>query len=151
MHERMKQAREAAHLTQQELAEQLHMNRSTFSGYETGARNPSERTLADLARICGVSLDWLKTGEGEMKATKATSDPDSTVAYLASEYNLRPEMKELVRTICHMSPMAQDLTVRYLREISACVNPGNPKMSSSEAPEPKPEKKDDGGLGLVDV
>lgn len=153
LHERMKKAREAAHLTQQDLAEQVHMNRSTFSGYETGARQPSERTLADISRICGVSLEWLRSGEGDMVEAKkaATADPDSTVAYLASEYGLRPEIKELIRTICHMSPTAQNLTVEYLRNISACVNPTggvNSKLATSEDGK-KGGTKDD--LGLVDV
>lgn len=32
----------------------------------TGQREPSERTIADICRVFGVSKLWLDTGEGEM-------------------------------------------------------------------------------------
>lgn len=32
----------------------------------TGQRKPSERTIADICRVFGVSKLWLDTGEGEM-------------------------------------------------------------------------------------
>ena len=32
----------------------------------TGQREPSDRTIADICRVFGVSELWLRTGEGEM-------------------------------------------------------------------------------------
>ena len=55
----IKEARERAGLTQAELAEQLVINAVTLSGYETGKHDPKSETLTNIARICGVSVDYL--------------------------------------------------------------------------------------------
>lgn len=35
-----------------------------------GQRDPSDRTIADICRVCGVDEIWLRTGTGEMFAPK---------------------------------------------------------------------------------
>lgn len=40
----------------------------------TGAREPSERTLSDIVRVCGVDEVWLRTGVGEPFRAKSKRD-----------------------------------------------------------------------------
>lgn len=56
---RIKEARKAANLTQRELAEMLGIKVSTLSGYEVGTHDPKSNTLADIARICSTTVDYL--------------------------------------------------------------------------------------------
>ena len=56
---RIKEARKAANLTQRELAEMLGIKVSTLSGYEIGAHDPKSNTLAEIARICSVTVNYL--------------------------------------------------------------------------------------------
>lgn len=56
---RIKEARQAANLTQQQLAEMLGIKGTTLSGYEIGAHDPKSDTLVDIARICNTSVDYL--------------------------------------------------------------------------------------------
>ena len=46
----------------------------------SGQRIPSERTIVDIARVCGVNPIWLRSGEGEM--FQAMSEDEELDAYL---------------------------------------------------------------------
>ena len=56
---RIKEARVAAQLTQKQLADMLGIKDATLSGYETGAHDPKSNMLADIARICNTTVDYL--------------------------------------------------------------------------------------------
>lgn len=56
---RLKEAREAKGLNQKVLAERVGVTPASLSAYEKDGKNPSLNVAAELARECGVSLDWL--------------------------------------------------------------------------------------------
>lgn len=58
-HQRLCLLRKASGMTQQELCEHLHLRRSTYSYYETGATSPSLEILQRIATEFDVSLDYL--------------------------------------------------------------------------------------------
>jgi transcriptional regulator with XRE-family HTH domain len=65
---RIRQARQRLGITQTELAQVLGVHRSSVAHWEGVKRiNPGHDRLADLARICCVSYEWLATGRGTMK------------------------------------------------------------------------------------
>lgn len=47
------------HLTQEELASMLQVDRSTLASWEINRREPDIRTLCRLASFFNVSVDWL--------------------------------------------------------------------------------------------
>lgn len=55
----LREARLAAGKTQQETADLLGVNYSTYSGYETGKRKPKPAQLQQLAAFFGVTADYL--------------------------------------------------------------------------------------------
>lgn len=57
--EKLKSARQAAGLTQYEMAQQLGVNNTTYCGYETGRRQPDIPRLRQLASLLDVSADQL--------------------------------------------------------------------------------------------
>lgn len=59
MSERLKEKREKAGLTQQEVADKLKITQPTYAGYETGRRQPDIETLSKIADIFETSLDYL--------------------------------------------------------------------------------------------
>ena len=67
---RLREARLAADLTMQELADKAHLprGRSDVYRYETGERTPSLQRAGALAQALGVSKGWLVFGEGQRKA-----------------------------------------------------------------------------------
>ena len=59
--------REDSDLTQQEIAEVLHISQRAYSHYENGTRDIPTSILIDLARHYNVSIDYLV---GETKTKK---------------------------------------------------------------------------------
>ena len=57
--ERLKELRKSANLSQAKLATKVGFNRSTISDWETRDKEPSFKTLCELARIFDVSTDYL--------------------------------------------------------------------------------------------
>ena len=62
---RLKAARQHANLRQKELADRVGVNQAVISNIERGIAGSSKR-LPEIARACGVSLDWLTLGTGDM-------------------------------------------------------------------------------------
>lgn len=73
---RLKLARQHKNMTQMEVAEKLGISNGTLSGYERNYRDPDTETLAKLAELYGVSVDWL---------TGRTDHPNSNVVRKKSE------------------------------------------------------------------
>lgn len=56
---RLKQLRENAKLSQDDLAKKIHKSKSVISGYENNIKTPPIDVLTSLALIYNVSLDYL--------------------------------------------------------------------------------------------
>ncbi|MBQ8514227.1 MAG: helix-turn-helix transcriptional regulator [Ruminococcus sp.] len=56
---RIKELRQKAGLTQQQLAERIWVSKAAISNYELYERNPSPEILIKLARVFHVSTDYL--------------------------------------------------------------------------------------------
>ena len=68
--QRLVSARKGASLTQSEVAEYLGIKRQTYSAYERGVSTPDANTIAQLARLFGVSAGELVTGETPANAIR---------------------------------------------------------------------------------
>ena len=85
-------------LSQEELAEKVFVTRQAVSRWESGDTTPSVDKLKTLARIYGVSLDWLcsDTADGEPpEAAKPEADRNPDDAPAGKE----GEKKQKIRAI----------------------------------------------------
>lgn len=57
-----------------EFAERLHVSGPFISMICSGAKVPSERTVADICREFNVSLAWLQDGVGEMYVQRSANE-----------------------------------------------------------------------------
>lgn len=57
--ERIKQLRKQNKWTQQDLANRLHVGKTTVSNYETGHSDPNIDMINQLSKVFGVSIDYL--------------------------------------------------------------------------------------------
>lgn len=57
--ERLREARKKAGLTQKDVASQLNMTEAGYCGHETGKRVPNALQIARIAKIIGVTGDYL--------------------------------------------------------------------------------------------
>ena len=63
---RLKQLREERKLTLRELAEKIHIDKSSLSRFENGEREPRTSVIVDIANFFNVSLDYL-LGQSEIR------------------------------------------------------------------------------------
>ena len=59
---KIKEARERAHLTQEELAEHLYVSRAAISKWESGRGYPNIDSLKEISRFFSVTIDDLLSG-----------------------------------------------------------------------------------------
>lgn len=68
---RIRRARQAAGLTQDDLARKVGLRGQTVYRYESGALLPGLVALEAIATVCAVTTDWLIRGVGEAPAGEA--------------------------------------------------------------------------------
>jgi transcriptional regulator with XRE-family HTH domain len=78
--DRLAGAREAAGLSQEDLAQRLGVRLTTLQNWEEDLAEPRGNRLQMLAGMLNVSLSWLITAEGD-----GLPDPDATPTPLAAE------------------------------------------------------------------
>ncbi|MEN3039748.1 MAG: helix-turn-helix domain-containing protein, partial [Candidatus Kryptonium sp.] len=72
--QRIKAVREALGLSQKAFGERIGRAYMSIYQYESGKRIPDETTLLLISSEFGVSLEWLKTGKGDMWAKKPQAE-----------------------------------------------------------------------------
>lgn len=63
---RLKQKRNDLQLTQEEIAEKIHVSRQTISNWENGRNLPDINSLVLISEIYAISLDELMKGDPKM-------------------------------------------------------------------------------------
>lgn len=71
--ERLRAAREAANLTQGQLAARIGVDRNTVNRAENSHTAPVASTIAKWARACGVSADSLLDDTGQTETTEVAA------------------------------------------------------------------------------
>jgi transcriptional regulator with XRE-family HTH domain len=80
---KLREAREAANLTQREVARRLTIPQSTISELENGQRRLDVAELLLLAELYGVPAVWFL--DGDRPETTAPSEPAETPSPVAAE------------------------------------------------------------------
>ncbi len=83
--QRMKYYREQCNLTQQQVADVLNINRTTYTKYETGVSEPSNDLLGKICAIFGVDYNSILAGSDSLSAKLADSDDELKMNTLSSD------------------------------------------------------------------
>lgn len=89
MNSRIAAIRKDNNLSQQEFANRLGLSKNFISLLETGNREPSDRTVADICREFKVNEEWLIHGTGEKYAD--ISREESIAALVDSFLSASPD------------------------------------------------------------
>lgn len=71
---RIREARRAKGLTQAQVADALHIKQATYSGYETGKRQPTPVTISKIAALLGVTGNYLLGLDTDKKEEELAKD-----------------------------------------------------------------------------
>ena len=81
--QKLKALRIEHHMTQDYVAKQLNVARSTIAGYETKSRQPSHEKLTAIAKLFNVSVDYLINDKDVIQVM-----PNNASAILSDEMTL---------------------------------------------------------------
>ncbi len=79
---RIKELRLAAGLSQEQLANRIHVSKAAISNYELYNRNPSPDILIKLAKIFHVTTDHLLGVEAKRQSVDVTGLSDEDIDYV---------------------------------------------------------------------
>ena len=86
--DRIRKVRYAHKLTQQQMADQLHITRSCLANYERGTRQPPLELLNDIARIFQVDLDYLLGNTSNPMKENLMAELFSATRYISKDGRL---------------------------------------------------------------
>ncbi|MEO5629093.1 MAG: helix-turn-helix domain-containing protein [Thermomonas sp.] len=117
MPERIRRARRKVDLSQAGLAERLHVQRSAVSNWESVSDiQPSLQNLVAIAKVCGVSFEWLGTGRGAMSAdAELLTDVPTADAELVDAQ----EERELLGMFRSLPRKSQQLVIALVETLQA--------------------------------
>ena len=114
---RIRQCVEQSGLNKSGFAKRINVTPSHVSQMCSGAKVPSDRTIADICREFNINEAWLRTGEGEMLNTAPTDDVD----LILDKYGLPRELRGLFIGYLNMSDGAKkevrDLILRWATDV----------------------------------
>ena len=124
---KLKYYRENCELSQQQVANVLNVDRSTYTYYETGKTTPSASTLLKLAKIFNVpGSDFLESINQELDLNSLVADSvdnkksSDTGSYEADEkiYNLSKEEKDMLIAYRVLNKNGQEKAQEYFKKLT---------------------------------
>ena len=129
MKDRIVSIRKESGLTQEEFGKELNLSQNYVWMLESGKRAPSARTIIDLCKKFQISEEWLRTGEGEMKApmTKQAEIAEIT-AQLFRKEETDPEtynfLVALNKTLLQLDETQMQAVLDMIRKLNAAISKG---------------------------
>lgn len=107
--ERLKRLRMEKGITQKELADRLHISRSTIAGYESLGKEPDGEKLCALADFFGVSVDYLLGGTDSREPISPTHAPPAAAQ--------RPAEAAIAGELSSLSDRQLDRLLGYIQAL----------------------------------
>lgn len=129
MKDRIISIRKESGLTQEEFGKELNLSQNYVWMLESGKRAPSARTIIDLCKKFQISEEWLRTGEGEMKAPMTKQAEIATItAQLFHKEETAPEtynfLIELNKYLLQLDETQMQAVLDMIRKLNAAINKG---------------------------
>lgn len=112
---RLRYLRQRAHLTQQDMADRLQIDRSTYTKYETKSISPDQIGLLRIAEIFGVTVDYLLGRSEDSTPTLAVESNNEQIC-------LDEQEKLLLQTFRRLSPEKRQTLLNKIREYTLTQN-----------------------------
>lgn len=127
MKDRIVSIRKESGLTQEEFGKELNLSQNYVWMLESGKRAPSARTIIDLCKKFQISEEWLRTGEGEMKAPMTKQAEIATItAQLFHKEETDPEtynfLVELNKYLLQLDETQMQAVLDMVRKLNAAIS-----------------------------
>ena len=113
--DRLRKLRKQMDMTQDQVAKNLNIVRSTYAYYETGKTCPDFSTVVRLAHLFNVTTDYLLDAETDTQLARDTTKPGyETSVKQINEWSLRDSEQRLIVAFRYID---KNLQVEFLNEI----------------------------------
>ena len=139
---RLKAARHAVHppLLQREIAKRFHVTPGAVCLWEKGNTEPSASVLAELARLYGVSVDWLVGLSDQRSGRAAASPPIHTVPVVSpralTHWKLDNVLEYLQTSVAYPAGTAAAMLVASDALLATCPTGSYAVISRMHKPTP---------------
>ena len=117
--DRLKQARQNKGMTQEQLAHEIGIAKSTVAGYEVGNREPTMNKILEIMQVLDTDANFL--WQDEMEDIKNSPDPVETVSEEEELQSLIVDLTELFRKHGYLEDNG-DISDETLRLMKALVD-----------------------------
>lgn len=128
---RVRQARQAACITQTELAETLAVSRSAVAQWESvNGSAPATDNLARLSVVLRCSFEWLATGRGSRYVsakTKADAEDSPDVAVVLTHFARDDEEEHVLTTFRGLHSYDQSVAISLLEQLASRPRGARPR------------------------
>lgn len=113
---RIREARTQLGWSQADLARRMNVAQPTVSGWEAGRKAPRTNVMGRLARVLGVSFEWLTTGRGGMEpgATILVARDRTASAYLPE---MEADEQQLLMYYARLKPGQRKALLGFLQSL----------------------------------
>ena len=118
IHERLKLLRKTIGRSQVEFAHILHRTQTAISEYESGKKNLTDRTIADICREFNVNEQWLRTGEGPMFKQQDNLDNMLTADVAKLVRSSDEFTKKLIHNYLSLPQEARDEVKKFILKLA---------------------------------
>lgn len=118
MNERLKLLRRELGLNQKELGERIKLSQTHISSLENGAREMTDRILADICREFNINDNWLRNNEGPM----FIESDSMIISELAHEYQLDDLDKKIIEHYVKMDSQHRTTIKNYVLSLAAQIS-----------------------------
>lgn len=125
IYDRVKVVRKACKLTQSEFGERLGVSRDVIGNIEYSRVEPSELILRQICASFNISENWLRTGEGDMRA------PVSSIDALANEFSLDGMERAIVESFVRLPEQYREGVKQFVHELVSRVS-ADPQLALRE-------------------
>ena len=121
----LKSFRSRKRVTQQRLASDLGVSRSTVAMWENGSNEPDSAMLINLARYFSVSVDELLSYTPESLPHSAS--PSLLIDQLCAAYNLNDKARAMIEMIIAMPPNECEIIAELAQRYASLLNHKEPE------------------------
>lgn len=116
---RIKELRQALNLSQEEFGKKISCSRDVINNYERLRANVPPPTELAIASAFGVSLKWLRDGEGDM----ILETKEQFINKVADQYGLDEFMKKVISAYSELSDSEKDVIKSFIAKIAPPADP----------------------------
>ena len=109
-------------LKKTEIADRLNVSQAFVSQLCSGAKNPSDRTIADICREFNINEKWLRTGEGEMFQPRSRNEELLEFAAKAAEAGPSDIRAQLLTVMARLTDDQWQVLAAVAHQLAAEVN-----------------------------